>query len=116
LGLALLALPQTQTTGAKTETPGRSDRLIGEVKGAFFALSVADIETSARWYPEKFGLAVDMRSKSGKTSVVVLSGNGLTVELIRNDDAMDLGKDAVLAHGFLKRAWSSRIWRGPLRS
>jgi hypothetical protein len=28
-----------------------------------------------------------MRTKSGKTSVIVLSGNGLTVELIRHDDA-----------------------------
>jgi catechol 2,3-dioxygenase-like lactoylglutathione lyase family enzyme len=102
LALALLALPQTRTTGAKAETAAPSDRPFEDVKGAFFALSVADIEASARWYAEKFGLAADMRTKSGKTSVIVLSGNGLTVELIRHDDAMDLGKDALLAHGFFK--------------
>jgi hypothetical protein len=28
------------------------------VEGAFFALSVRDIEASARWYSEKFGLTV----------------------------------------------------------
>jgi hypothetical protein len=45
---------------------------------------------------------VEVRAKSGKTSVIVLSGNGLTVELIRHDDAMDLGKDALLTHGLFK--------------
>ena len=96
------ALLQTGTAGAGTEPPAPSDTPCGGVKGAFFALSVADIEASAKWYAEKLGLAVEMHTKSGKTSVVVLSGNGLTVELIRHDDAMDLGKDALLVHGLFK--------------
>jgi hypothetical protein len=43
-----------------------------------------------------------MRTKSAKTSVIVLSGNGLTVELLQNNDAGDLGKSAELVHGFVK--------------
>ena len=102
LAIALLALLQTRTVGARTEPPAPSDPPFAGVKGAFFAVSVADIEASTKWYAEKLGLAVEMRTKSGKTSVIVLSGNGLTVELLRHDDAMDLGKDALLAHGFVK--------------
>ena len=102
LALVSLALLRTWAGGANTEPLGSSHPPFGGVKGAFFALSVADIEASSKWYEEKLGLAVDMRTKSGKTSVMVLSGNGLTVELLRHDDATDLGKDALLAHGILK--------------
>jgi hypothetical protein len=35
-----------------------------------------------------------MRTKSGKTSVIVLSGHGVTVELLRHDDAKALGGSA----------------------
>jgi catechol 2,3-dioxygenase-like lactoylglutathione lyase family enzyme len=94
--VAVLALLQTRTVVARTDPP------FSGVKGAFFALSVADLEASAKWYAEKLGLAVEMRTSFGKTSVIVLSGNGLTVELLRHDDATDLGKDAQLAHGFVK--------------
>jgi hypothetical protein len=93
---------QTRTVGARTEPPTQPAPPFAGVKGAFFALSVAELEASAKWYAEKVGLAVEMRTKSGKTSVLVLSGNGLTVELLRHDDAADLGKDALLAHGFIK--------------
>jgi catechol 2,3-dioxygenase-like lactoylglutathione lyase family enzyme len=96
------ALLQTRTVGARTKPPAPSGPPFGGVNGAFFALSVADIEASAQWYADKLGLAAEERAKSGKTSVIVLSGNGLTVELIRHDDAMDLGKDALLTHGLFK--------------
>lgn len=102
LALISLVLLQTMAVGANTEPLGSSHPPFEGVKGAFLALSVADIEASSKWYEEKLGLAVDMRTKSGKTSVIVLSGNGLTVELLRNDDATDLGKDALLAHGIFK--------------
>ena len=65
-------------------------------------MSVADAEASAKWYAEKLGLAVDMRTRSDKITVIVLSGSGLVVELLQHDDAVALGKDAVLAHGFVK--------------
>jgi len=52
------------------------------VEGAFFALSVQDVDASARWYAEKLGLKVASRFSDGKVAGAVLSGNGLEVELI----------------------------------
>jgi len=71
--------------------------------GASFALSVADIQASCRWYSEKFGLKVTMNvPASNGPAVVVLEGGGLIVELIQHGDAKPLGKEPVLAHGFFK--------------
>jgi catechol 2,3-dioxygenase-like lactoylglutathione lyase family enzyme len=79
------------------------------VTGAFFALSVADVNASAGWYTEKLGLKVIMPlTKSGPASVIVLEGSGLIVELIQHDDAAPLSKAAptvkanYLVHGIFK--------------
>jgi catechol 2,3-dioxygenase-like lactoylglutathione lyase family enzyme len=78
-------------------------------KGAFFALSVADLDATAKWYAEKFGMTVVMRPpKQDKSAVAVLEGGGLTVELLQRDDAVPLTKAAPSAtanyqvHGFFK--------------
>jgi len=78
-------------------------------RGAFFALSVADLDASVKWYSAKLGLTVVMRPpKQDKSAVAVLEGGGLTVELVHRDDAMPLTKAApsVTAsdqiHGFFK--------------
>jgi len=56
--------------------------------GAFFALSVADLNASSKWYADKLGLKVVMQPpKSDKAAVVILEGGGLIVELIQHDDA-----------------------------
>jgi catechol 2,3-dioxygenase-like lactoylglutathione lyase family enzyme len=77
--------------------------------GAFFALSVPDINASAKWYSDKLGLKVVMRPpKAGQASVIVLEGGGLIVELIQHDDALPLSKagptvkDNLLVHGIFK--------------
>jgi len=71
--------------------------------GAFFALSVADIDASVKWYSDKLGLAVVMRSpQQEKASAVVLEGGGLTVELVQHDDAIAASKEPPLIHGFMK--------------
>ena len=70
--------------------------------GAFFALSVADIGASARWYTEKLGLRVVMQvPKQDKAAVTVLEGGGLIVELIAHDDARPLANAAPGAAGAL---------------
>jgi catechol 2,3-dioxygenase-like lactoylglutathione lyase family enzyme len=77
--------------------------------GAFFALSVKDIETSGAWYREKLGLKVTLnppRSEFGE--VMVLEGGGLIVELVQTDAARALSalsppiSDPFKLHGFFK--------------
>ena len=54
--------------------------------GGYFAVSVADLEASERWYEEKLGLEVTLRPPAAAgVSVVVLRGNGLIVELIHQE-------------------------------
>ena len=70
--------------------------------GSFFALSVPDLDASAKWYTEKLGLHVVMQvPRQNKTAVTVLEGGGLIVELIQHDDARPSG-DPLLVHGVFK--------------
>jgi catechol 2,3-dioxygenase-like lactoylglutathione lyase family enzyme len=63
--------------------------------GAFFALSVADMQASAKWYSEKLGLKVVMEEpKRAGSAVTVLEGGGLIVELIQDDNALPLSQAA----------------------
>ena len=75
--------------GSKTESPAIN------VSGAFFALSVVDMNQSVKWYSEKLGMKIVMQlPKQDKMAVTVLEGDGLIVELIQNDDSLPLGKVA----------------------
>lgn len=92
---------------AQTETSAASP--IATVRGAFFALSVPDLERSVRWYSETLGLTVIMRAPPHEGSTaVVLQGGGLTVELIHRADAAPLATVApdrrrnYLVHGIFK--------------
>lgn len=74
-------------------------------KGAFFALSVPDMDASVKWYSQAFGLKVTMQTKD-KVSVTVLAGGGLIVELIHSDEAKSRSqaavKDDIGLHGIFK--------------
>jgi catechol 2,3-dioxygenase-like lactoylglutathione lyase family enzyme len=77
--------------------------------GAFFALSVNNLEESVKWYKEKLGLRVTRDiPEQNKSTVSILEGNGLIVELIRNRDARLLSEiaptvtDKILIHGIFK--------------
>ncbi|HSA56110.1 MAG TPA: VOC family protein [Gemmatimonadaceae bacterium] len=77
--------------------------------GAFAGLSVPDLEASTRWYEEKLGMRVIFRPPPYEgTSVVVLEGGGLTVELLHNPAAVPLRTAApsishtTLVHGPFK--------------
>ena len=71
--------------------------------GTFFAVSVADLETSTRWYAEKLGLRVVREMpKVGKSSVTVLAGGGLIVELVHNDNVSPRRADTAITRGIFK--------------
>lgn len=94
-----------QTTWGQTQTPVPKRALV-DTRGAFFALSVADLDASSRWYTEKLGLEVifSMPSTNG-FAAVVLEGGGLMVELVRRDEAVPdpCGTtDPSRCHGFFK--------------
>jgi len=103
----LLWLTLPQLVGEKSARPTTESPVLGAT-GAFFALYVADIEASTRWYSEKLGLKVVMQDpKRENAAVTVLEGGGLIVELIQHDDALPLSKaagtkDNLLVHGMCK--------------
>ena len=77
-------------TGAEAQPNAKSPALTA-AKGALFAVSVADLDASVRWYTEKLGLDVTMRPpKFEKSTAVILEGGGLIVELMHHDDAVPL--------------------------
>ena len=60
-------------------------------RGAFIALSVPDVEASAKWYSEKLGLAIQKRiPRSNGAAVAILEGGGLIVEILQLDAAVPL--------------------------
>ena len=95
--MALLALPVVAAAQAPADVPFT-------VRGAFLGLSTPDVASSARWYKEKLGLREVMNiPKRDKTTVIVLSGGGLTVELLQHDDATaPPAKPNYLVHGLFK--------------
>lgn len=95
------------TAGAQ----GQSEAPVFNVSGAFIGLSVSDMEASTRWYREKLGLTVIMqapRTDATKSAATVLQGGGLTVELVKHDEAKPLSsflpdsKGALYVHGIFK--------------
>ena len=97
LALALALLPaESRAASPAAATPTFT------TTGAFFALSVADVDASAKWYAEKLGLKVVLQPpRSGGSAVVALEGGGLMVELIQLDEAVPLSKAAPQAKGSL---------------
>ena len=88
----------------------QGEPLLEAAGGAFFALSVSDMQASKQWYMEKLGLKVVMEiPHANKSSVTVLEGGGLTVELVKIDDARSLTAIApdiqggnLMVHGIFK--------------
>jgi predicted enzyme related to lactoylglutathione lyase len=75
----------------------------GTVRGAFIGVSTPDIDAGVKWYSEKMGLTLTMRSpKAGKSAAAVLEGGGLIVELMQHDDSLPPGKATYLVQGTFK--------------
>ena len=105
--VALLAVVPTLAFAQSNLSTSGDSAITG--RGAFFALSVADLKASTQWYTDKLGLRVVMQPpKANDASVVVLEGLGLIVELIQHDDAISMSqalgaaKPSHLVHGISK--------------
>ena len=91
-----------------SQPPHQSRPPFAAVHGSFFALSVSDVEASARWYTQKLGLMIDKRDSAPGVKVAILSGNGLIVELIQQQDSVSLSsalpslKSSVQVQGIFK--------------
>jgi len=104
--------PPTQTATPLpplTPTSVPAESALITTTGAVFALSVADVKASADWYSEKLGLKIVMQPpKTNQSTVIVLEGGGLIVELMQVDGAMSLSEAApsiennMLVHGIVK--------------
>ena len=88
--VAVLFLALCLTTGVPRTTAQGSEPPF-TTTGAFFAVSVADIESSSKWYQEKLGLKVFLQPPgTNEARAVVLQGGGLTVELMQHSRARPL--------------------------
>jgi catechol 2,3-dioxygenase-like lactoylglutathione lyase family enzyme len=88
LALLLLTVPREGRAQAAAEAPIDVTPAFTADGRTFFALSVADLEATSRWYREKLGMRVLMRlPKRGGTEGVILDGAGLVVELIQRDSS-----------------------------
>jgi catechol 2,3-dioxygenase-like lactoylglutathione lyase family enzyme len=78
--------------------------------GAFFALSVDNVNVQARWYQDKLGFRVLSQGEApnGIAKFAILEGRGALVELIQHRDAKPLAvaapnaKGAFQVHGIFK--------------
>ena len=89
----LILLSMSAIASAQPAPPPTSPAFT--TKGSFFAISVADLDASARWYSEKLGMKVVMDvPESDGTAMKLLEGGGLMVEMIQDDRAVPLGTAA----------------------
>lgn len=98
--LLLVATPAALAQAPAPDGPGP----FAGATGAFIALSVPDLESSARWYAETLGLRRVMTIPRMGPIVggAALEGDGIFVELIQREDARPGPTPAELGHGIVK--------------
>lgn len=88
-------------SGGTAQTDAPVDRPFQILAGGFVAIRVAEISEAAKWYERVFGLREVNRleAEDGSYAIRILSGSGLTVELLREGD---LGPHAEPSLGLFK--------------
>ena len=82
---ALMVLAPAPFWAQVAPRPAAAEPVFTTSRGAFFALSVADLEASTRWYRDTLGLTVVMTMpRRDGMAVAALEGGGLLVELIEH--------------------------------
>jgi catechol 2,3-dioxygenase-like lactoylglutathione lyase family enzyme len=95
---------------ANTHTPALYNLQPTTVDGAFFALSVANVDEVSRWYQENLGLRVISKGEAPNkiARFAILEGNGVLIEIIQHSKAQTRKSaaptvtDAVQIHGIFK--------------
>lgn len=109
--LSAVAVSQTPQTGMTKAKMDADPKPVFTAHGGFVAITVPDLDVSARWYAEKLGLKIvknHAMRPDNKAAVTVLEGSGFAVELIWLADAQPLSKTAPQlqgpqdVHGILK--------------
>lgn len=67
----------------------RTGTVTGAARGAFFALSVADVAAMSRWYQDKLGFVVTSQGEAPNkiAKFALLEGDGTIIELIEHQTA-----------------------------
>ena len=104
------AATNAQTTATKPADADAPHAIIGQTSGAFFALSVADVNAVSRWYQEKLGFRVLSQGEAPNkiAKFAILEGDGTLIELIQHREAKPRSviapeaKSAHQVHGIFK--------------
>jgi catechol 2,3-dioxygenase-like lactoylglutathione lyase family enzyme len=115
LGALVAALTGVASTNLSSQTPAR-DSLLAQPVGAFFALSVADVDRTAAWYRDELGLSIVTQGEAlqGSVRFALLQGQGTVIELLQRRDARPLKETApgttgaYQVHGFFKAGLNVR--------
>ncbi len=91
-------------------------------QGAFIALSVPDVDASAKWYSEKLGLTIQKRiPRNNGVAAAILEGGGLIVEILQPDAAVPLNSlsprptSTINVHGIFKAGMIVDDYEGALK-
>ncbi len=105
LSAVVAAITSPRLSFAAGDPPAKArTNTSSEMTGTFVALSVPDLEASARSYERTFGMSRVMTvPRTGAIAgVVALEGSGLIVELIQHDSARVATERPELTHGIAK--------------
>jgi catechol 2,3-dioxygenase-like lactoylglutathione lyase family enzyme len=100
--MSVLAVAQDQQTKEARAKMSSEAKPVLKASGGFVAITVPDLDASAKWYVERLGLKIvknHAMRPDNKAAVTILQGNGFAVELIWLADAAPLAKIAPQAKG-----------------
>jgi catechol 2,3-dioxygenase-like lactoylglutathione lyase family enzyme len=106
----MLLLCVAAARGQKPAPASAPKPLAGRTIGAFFALSVADVEATSAWYRDKLGFRIASHGEAPNkiAKFAILEGEGSIIEMIQHRDAKPRAvaapgvKEDHLIHGIFK--------------
>jgi hypothetical protein len=108
--IAVLIVSATLAFQSNVQSYGQRNSQPSAVDGAFFALSVANVDTVSLWYQDNLGLKVISNGEAPNriAKFAILQGNGILIEIIQHSKAQARRSitpainDAVQIHGIFK--------------